>query len=99
MSKLEARHLLAQARKYKGELPKTLFIAAGCPAQHLEREAEHRKVAIARVPEDQLVPFIREAREHSASTLAEGASSEPNSSFNAAAPKCRWRAVWARGLT
>ena len=63
MSKLEARHLLAQARKHKGELPKTLFIAAGCPAQHLEREAEHRKVAIARVPEDQLVPFIREARE------------------------------------
>jgi len=62
-SKLEARRLLKQARAHKHEMPKTLFVLSEQPASTLTLEAERQKLIVVRVPEDQLLLFIGEARE------------------------------------
>ena len=59
---LEARRLLKQGKAHKNQLPKTLFIPAGQPAQHLAKETERQGIVVIRVPEDQLLVFIGEAR-------------------------------------
>jgi predicted short-subunit dehydrogenase-like oxidoreductase (DUF2520 family) len=62
-SKMQARRVLKEGRAHKQELPKTLFIPSEQPAHNLALEAERQKVAVVRVPEDQLLVFIGEARE------------------------------------
>ena len=62
-SKIEARRLLKKAHAHKQEMPKTLFIPSEQSANDLELEARRKKVTVVRVPEDQLLLFIGEARE------------------------------------
>jgi hypothetical protein len=61
-SKLEAKRLLKEGQAHKQQLPKTLFIPNHIPADLLSAEAQRRGIAVVRVPEDQLLPFIGEAR-------------------------------------
>ena len=63
LSKLEARRLLEKGQAHKQELPKTLFIPSDQPADILAVEAERQGITVVRVPEDQLLLFIAEARE------------------------------------
>jgi hypothetical protein len=62
-TKIEAKRLLKEGKSHKNELPKTLFIPTDQPAQFLALEAERQGIAVVRVPEDQLILFIGEARE------------------------------------
>ncbi len=62
-SKLQARRLLKEACAHKQKLPKTLFIPSEQPAESLALEAERQKVAVVRVPENQLLLIIGDARE------------------------------------
>ncbi len=63
LSKLEARRVLKKGHAHKQELPQTLFIPTDHPADNLAAEARRRKITVVRVPEDQLILFIGEARE------------------------------------
>ena len=62
-SKMEAKRLLKQGQAHKQQLPKTLFIPNGQPASFLTSEAERQGITVVRIPEDQLLPFIGEAKE------------------------------------
>ncbi len=62
-STMEGRRLLKQARAHKKKMPKTLFISAEQRATNLALEAERQKVVVVRVPEEELILFIGEARE------------------------------------
>ena len=62
-SKMEAKRLLKDGKAHKNKLPKTLFIPTDQPASFLASEAEDQGVTVIRVPEDQLMLFIGEARE------------------------------------
>ena len=62
-SKLESRRLLKEAHAHKHEMPKTLFIPSEQTASNLVLEAERQKVTVVRVPENQLLLFIGDARE------------------------------------
>jgi hypothetical protein len=61
--KRTVRGLLRDAKAHKNQLPKTLFIPTGQFDSILPEEAERQGIAVARVPEDQLLVFIGEARE------------------------------------
>ncbi len=61
-SKMEARRLLKEGRAHKKKLPKKLFIPSGQFPSVLAAEAEAQRVAVVRVPEDELLVFIRDAR-------------------------------------
>jgi hypothetical protein len=61
-SKMEAKRLLKEGQAYKQQLPKTLFIPSDQPASLLTVEAERQGITVVRVPEDQLLLFIGEAR-------------------------------------
>lgn len=63
LSRNDAKRLLASGQSHKQELPKTLFIPADQPANSLSVEAEHQGITVTRVPDDDLVVFIGEARE------------------------------------
>jgi hypothetical protein len=62
-SKTAVRRFLNEAKAHKHELPKTLFIPSGQFNNILPAEAERQGIAVVRVPEDQLLVFISEARE------------------------------------
>lgn len=62
-SKLEAGRLLTEGQAHKQQLPKTLFIPSDQPARFLTVEAERQGITVVRVPEDQLLLFIGEARD------------------------------------
>jgi hypothetical protein len=62
-SKMEAMRLLKEGQAHKQQLPKTLFISREQPADFLAAEAERQGITVVRVPEDQLLLFIGEARE------------------------------------
>jgi len=62
-SKMAVRGLLNEAKAHKHALPKTLFIPSGQFNSVLPAEAERQGIAVVRVPEDQLLVFIGEARE------------------------------------
>jgi hypothetical protein len=62
-SRTAVRQLLEDAEAHKHHLPKTLFIPTGQFNSILPAEAERRGIAVVRVPEDQLLVFIGEARE------------------------------------
>ena len=62
-SKMEATRLLDEGQARKQQLPKTLFIPSDQPAALLSAEAKRQGITVVRVPEDQLLVFIGEARE------------------------------------
>ena len=62
-SETAVRRLIKEAKAHKGQLPKTLFIPNGQFDSVLRVEAERQGIAVVRVPEDQLLVFIGEARE------------------------------------
>ena len=62
-SKMEAKRLLKEGQAHKQELPKTIFIPSALPAKILAAEAERQGINVVRVPENQLRPFIGEARQ------------------------------------
>ena len=62
-SKLESRRLLKKASRHKHELPKTLFLPVGQPAELLAIEAERQNITVVRTDEPNLMLFIGEARE------------------------------------
>jgi hypothetical protein len=62
-SKMAVRRLFKEAKTHKNELPKTLFVPSGQFNSILPAEAEGQGIAVVRVPEDQLLLFISEARE------------------------------------
>lgn len=61
-SKMEAKRLLKGVQAHKQQLPKTLFIPSDQPAKLLTVEAEHQGITVVRVPEDQLLLFVGEAK-------------------------------------
>ena len=63
LSKMEAKRLLKEGQAHKQQLPKTLFIPSDQPAALLSAEAKLQGITVVRVPEDQLLLFIGEARE------------------------------------
>ena len=70
----ESRRLLKQGQAHKKQLPKTLFVPAGQPARFLSAEAERQGIDVIRVPEDQLLLFIGEAREGFRERFGSGAA-------------------------
>ena len=62
-SQMEARRLLKEGQAHKQQLPKTLFVPDDQPTKLLTVEAERQGITVVRVPEDQLLPFVGEARE------------------------------------
>ncbi len=62
-SKVAVRRLIKEAKAHKRQLPKTLFVPNGQFTSVLPAEAERQGVAIVRVPEEELLVFIGEARE------------------------------------
>ncbi len=62
LTKLESKELLKKGWAHKQELPKTLFIPTHQAANALQIEAESQGITVARVPEDQLILFIGEAK-------------------------------------
>ncbi|MGH8608466.1 MAG: hypothetical protein ACREX9_13945 [Gammaproteobacteria bacterium] len=75
-SKTEARRLLKKGHAHKQELPKTLFIPSGQPANNIALEAERQKITVVRVPENQLLLFIGEARQAFKEHFGGGSMSE-----------------------
>lgn len=61
-TELESKELLAKGRVHKQELPKTIFVPSHQAANVLQTEAESQGITVVRVPEDQLMLFIGEAR-------------------------------------
>lgn len=59
---MEVRRLLEEAKAHRQELPQTLFIPSGQFDRILAAEAERLGIAVVRVPEDQLLVFIGDAR-------------------------------------
>lgn len=62
-TRTQFRSLLKTARRHKGELPSTLFIAREDIADLMAREAAYQKIDVLRVPESELLIFIGEARQ------------------------------------
>ena len=62
-SRAAVRQLLKQAKAHKRQLPKTLFVPTGQFDSILPAEAQRQAITVVRVPEDQLLVFIGEARE------------------------------------
>ena len=62
-SEIEAKRLIKCGRSHKGQLPKTLYIPESHAADMLYTEAERNGIMVIRVPEEQLLVFIGEARE------------------------------------
>jgi len=62
-SQMAVRRLFKEAKAHKQVLPETLFIPSGQFNSVMPAEAKLRGIAVVRVPEDQLLPFIGEARE------------------------------------
>lgn len=60
---LAIRNLIEEAKAHKDQLPKTLMIPDGQFTSLLPAEAERQGIAVVRVPEDQLLLFIGDARE------------------------------------
>jgi hypothetical protein len=62
-TELESRRLLLQGQERKKQCPKTLLVASGQPAQFLAAAARRKGIEVVQVEENQLLPFIGEARE------------------------------------
>ena len=62
-SEMEAKRLIKGGKSHKKQLPKTLYIPENQAADILCTEAERKGIIVVRVPEEQLLVFIDEARE------------------------------------
>jgi len=62
-SKLVVRRMLRKSHAHKQEFPQKLFIPSQLSTDNLVLEAQLRNIAVTRVPEEQLLLFIGEARE------------------------------------
>ncbi len=62
-SPLESKRLLKGGHSHKQQFPKKLFIPTNQAADLLSVEAERYKIFVDRVPEEQLLIFIGEARD------------------------------------
>jgi hypothetical protein len=62
-SKMEVKRLLKEGQAHKQQLPTTLFIPSDLSANILTAEAQQQGIAVVRVPEDQLLLFVGDARE------------------------------------
>ena len=62
-SELESKRLIWSGGSQKHELPRKLFIPTNLAADSLCVEAERHGIAVLRVPEEQLLVCISEARE------------------------------------
>jgi hypothetical protein len=62
-SELESKRLIKRGQSHNQQLPKTLYIPDNQVADILSVEAKRNGIAVVRVPEDQLLVFIGEARE------------------------------------
>lgn len=63
LSSLDSLRLLKQGKAHKKQWPRTLFVPSEQPATLLAAEAERLGMVVVRVAEDQLLPFIGEARQ------------------------------------
>ncbi len=70
------RGLLKDAQRHKNQLPNALFIAREDVADLMTREATHQEIDVVRVPENELVLFIGEARQGFAERF-EGGPDDP----------------------
>lgn len=61
-SMTEARRLLKTGESHKKGLPRTLLIPKEQKADAFAQEAARQKITVARVPEDELLVFMGEAR-------------------------------------
>ena len=61
-SKMAVLRLLTESQAHKQQLPKTLFVPSEQFNTSLPAEAERQGITVVRVPEDQLLLFIGEAR-------------------------------------
>jgi hypothetical protein len=59
----EARRLLKCGKSHKQQLPRALYIPEDQAADNLCTEAERNGIMVIRVPDEQLLVFIGEARE------------------------------------
>ena len=62
-SQLEAARLLKGSHSHEQQYPKSLFIPTNQEADILSTEAERHGITVTRVPEEQLLVFIGEARQ------------------------------------
>ena len=62
-TEMEVRRLIKSGKSHKQQLPRTLYIPDNQAADVLCNEAEQNGIAVVRVPENQLLVFISEARE------------------------------------
>jgi hypothetical protein len=62
-TRAQCRRLLQAAQLHKQELPRTLFVPSEDTTDLMIREARQRNIDVVRVTEDELLPFIGEARE------------------------------------
>jgi len=62
-SQLESKRLLKAGQSHKQQYPKTIYIPTNQAASILSTEAELHGITVVRVPEDQLLAFIGEARQ------------------------------------
>ena len=62
-SQLDSNRLLKNGKSQSKQFPNTLYIPENQVADILSLEAERRGIAVLRVPEEQLLVFISEARE------------------------------------
>jgi hypothetical protein len=62
-TRMESKRLLEEGKAHKQQLPKTLFVPNNMPADIFAGEAEREGIAVVRVPEEQLLVFVGEARE------------------------------------
>ncbi len=63
LSQLDSRRLLKQGQAHEERWPKTLFVPSEQPATLLAAEAEGLGISVVRIAEDELLPFIGEARQ------------------------------------
>ena len=62
-SQLESRRLLEAGQSHKQQYPKRIFIPTNQVASILSTEAELQGITVVRIPEEQLLVFIGEARQ------------------------------------
>jgi len=63
LPELAARRLISGGKSHKQQLPKTLYVPEHLAADILCTEAARAGITVVRVPEEQLLVFIGEARE------------------------------------
>jgi hypothetical protein len=62
-TRAQFRRLLKDAKRHKQQLPRTLFVPREDVADRVVLEATQHGIEAVRVPESELLAFIREARE------------------------------------